>query len=113
MPWSWLIDYFGNIGDFLEASGGRLPYKVRDMCIMYHSVDKIAYQVTRVAPADTATVQYWDDLTFTQGFNLTEAKQRSVSEFPTPRLMFRKGLTPFQTNILTALGLAQSLRRIG
>jgi hypothetical protein len=35
LPWSWLLDYFVGISDFLEATGNRIPgYQVTELCIM-------------------------------------------------------------------------------
>jgi len=34
IPWSWLLDYFSNLGDFLAANEGRALVVPKDICIM-------------------------------------------------------------------------------
>lgn len=34
VPWSWLIDYFSNVGDFLNASRGTIGFTMSDICVM-------------------------------------------------------------------------------
>lgn len=45
MPWSWLIDYFSNVGNLIENSANRVPVIPTDICIMTHRVTK--YDWTR------------------------------------------------------------------
>jgi hypothetical protein len=35
IPWSWLLDYFSNLGEFLAAQEGRNLVVPRDICIMW------------------------------------------------------------------------------
>jgi hypothetical protein len=35
IPWSWLLDYFSNLGEFLAANEGGSQVVPRDMCIMW------------------------------------------------------------------------------
>jgi hypothetical protein len=70
IPWSWLIDYFTNIGDLLAASEGRELVVPRDICIMRETTtidagtrkklgtagDKISgggYNISRITKART------------------------------------------------------------
>lgn len=36
IPWSWFIDYFGNIGDFLQASDNSVAISAGPVCVMTH-----------------------------------------------------------------------------
>jgi len=36
IPWSWLIDYFWNIGDILETHGKEFPVHLKDVSIMVY-----------------------------------------------------------------------------
>lgn len=36
LPWTWLADYFLNIGDMLEAYRGNIPYKLSKLNVMCH-----------------------------------------------------------------------------
>jgi hypothetical protein len=37
IPWSFLVDYFADVGSFLEASEGMMGYSPTTMCIMMHT----------------------------------------------------------------------------
>lgn len=37
MPWSWLIDWFSNVGDILQNSRNSLPVETSGSCVMLHS----------------------------------------------------------------------------
>jgi hypothetical protein len=34
IPWSWLVDYFGNVGDYLQAHSNTVPATPTDICVM-------------------------------------------------------------------------------
>lgn len=34
LPWSWLIDYFGNVGDYLQAHSNSVPATPSGICVM-------------------------------------------------------------------------------
>lgn len=34
IPWTWIIDYFLSLGDFIEAQRGTIPFKFQNLCIM-------------------------------------------------------------------------------
>lgn len=44
IPWSWLIDWFGNIGDFLEASNNSIAFVSGDVNVMRHIQGKAEYR---------------------------------------------------------------------
>jgi hypothetical protein len=43
MPWSWLIDWFVNIGDFIEANKNTIPVSHSPVCIMEQKVTKVSW----------------------------------------------------------------------
>lgn len=46
MPWSWLADWFGNVGDFLEATNNSIPVKHGPVCIMSQTDTTYVYSPT-------------------------------------------------------------------
>jgi hypothetical protein len=38
MPWSWLLDWYGNIGEYLKATRNIIPAVITDICPMYHTL---------------------------------------------------------------------------
>jgi hypothetical protein len=99
VPWSWLIDYFINVGDTIEAQRGWLPFSVTRMCVMYHSIKQSNLSRLRVD----------DGLSFTDSGMITESKQRSVHANPTPALAYDPFLSGSQVGILTSLVMARVL----
>jgi hypothetical protein len=96
MPWTWLIDWFSNIGDFIKLSANTMGATSGRMCVMDH---------TRVQCHVDSGVQ---------GFNGTsgayyEYKQRTPTAFvyPEVRLPF---ITPGMTGILGSLGIQRAPR---
>lgn len=55
VPWSWLVDYFTNISDFLIANAGRGKVEPYDICIMRDIVCVDRYQVTSVTGGVTVS----------------------------------------------------------
>nr|UJQ85703.1 MAG: putative maturation protein [Leviviridae sp.] len=45
MPWSWMIDWFGNVGDYLHAHDNTVPAKSSSVNVMTHR--KTVYTYTR------------------------------------------------------------------
>lgn len=99
VPWSWLIDYFYNVGDVIEAQRGWLPFRVTRMCIMYYTVKRSLLKRLRVD----------DGLSFSDSGMVTESKQRSVHANPTPMLAYDPFLSVSQVGILSSLVVARAL----
>lgn len=68
LPWSWLVDYFVNIGDFLEATRNTIGAELDGGCCMTHTVTTVK-QVTTSCPP-------W--FTFRPGSLTVSWKERSV-----------------------------------
>jgi hypothetical protein len=104
LPWSWLLDYFGNIGDIMEARRGYSRWSFSDMFIMCTSsrVEKLS----RAAGADPG-------LTLDGGARSCVIKQRTyVGANPNLSLSFKPILTRQQMTVLGSLALAAPLRRV-
>jgi hypothetical protein len=57
MPWSWLIDWFGNVGDVLKANRNTIPVKHTGSCIMRMATTKeITLQISLAFPGDSLTL---------------------------------------------------------
>lgn len=104
LPWSWLIDYFVNIGDFMAANSGYIQSKVTRMCLMAHIVDQV-----ETLPGKTSAGHF----TGTLGVLQTDIKRRSVHPNPTPRISFDPFLTKSQEANLGALVVSKALQALG
>lgn len=102
IPWSWLIDYFANIGSYLEAIRGNFPMKARYLCVMNEKV--VEESVTGRAPEGIKV----DDGVY----NHIERLRRVYTD-PSPTIFFRGNLLQPQLNILSALTTARVLKRAG
>jgi hypothetical protein len=99
LPWSWLIDYFANIGDILEASRGGIRFKASNLNLMIES------EVENVLGG-------WDNqgtIKCSGGTLRTIHKSRSVHPIPLPRLAVRPFWTEHMKGILASLALVTAL----
>lgn len=103
IPWSWLIDYFVNIGDFLEANRGFIPWSATRMNIM------CTVQLER----NIRNVRTYDaQLSLDGGKYLRIDKNRVCYTNPTARYAFDPFLTGGQMANLGALITAKALRAL-
>jgi hypothetical protein len=100
IPWSWLIDYFSNIGDVMLAYRGGLRFSVTRMCVM--CTTKFQSNLTNVRPFSSVLVE--------GGNLLTIAKQRSVFTDPRPQLTWDPILSGSQILNIGALVTAGVLK---
>ena len=102
VPWSWLSDYFVNIGDFLEAQRGFIRWQVPKMCIMHRSeaVSKLENKSSDLG------------CTWVGGDHMTTVtKRRAAYVNPTPTFAFRPFLTNGMMANLGALITAKALQK--
>ncbi len=104
IPWSWLIDYTGNIGDFLAANRGFIPSRITNLNLM--CLDEIVDYLT-------ITETHWNVSISGSGNMLTVSKKRSVSSAPVPSLALRPWFSPHMAGILGSLTTSRALRAIG
>lgn len=99
MPWSWLINWFSNIGDIFAAGRNSLDTTCTEACLMTHTMNYLS----NVVVSDTAG---FTGISLNQGNSgvWQERKTRKVFVNPQPSLSFH---LPFldggQLSILAAL----------
>nr|URG16495.1 MAG: maturation protein [Leviviridae sp.] len=49
LPWSWFVDYFVNVGDYLEANGNSLGISPTQMCVMTETRTIVSHKVVERA----------------------------------------------------------------
>jgi hypothetical protein len=104
VPWSWLIDYFFNIGDLLESLRGWIPLSVPQMCIMARNESSSTLTNIRKHPG----------ISWSGGTTIRRtAKQRHVVYEPMPFLTADPFLSFGQMANLGALGVAAALKSKG
>jgi hypothetical protein len=70
IPWTWLVGWFTNVDDFLQAHDNRIPLKHSTPCVMTHRVTTDLY--TRIPGQNS-------DFTGGQGKTVLETKERTTS----------------------------------
>lgn len=101
MPWSWLIDYFSNVGDFIEAQQGYYKASITNMCTMaeYKNSGVVSnYWYTSPKSADLRITGNSDFLIQT----------RKVHPIPVASPSFEPFLSGKQKSILLALATSRS-----
>lgn len=96
MPWSWLIDYFGTMGDFLSATRNVVGLTPSSVCIMKHTVHRDRYE--------TRTDGY-QAISGGTGSKVRETKERNVVPFILPDFRYQPILHPGQLSNLGALAV--------
>jgi len=60
LPWSWLIDWFGGLGNWLGANDNSLPLDLVSICWMRTSTSLSTYELQTTLPAGLSLVgEYW------------------------------------------------------
>jgi len=103
IPWSWLIDYFSTVGDWLNAHRGLTSFNGTTLAVMA--------QVNYVDNAVNVTPGLLG-VTFTGGLLSTTFKLREIRHNPTPTIIFEPFLSKRQVGILAALITAGRSARV-
>jgi hypothetical protein len=98
IPWTFLVDYFLNVSDYLEAVEGNLKFELSHLNLMFNGKSKT------VATGDT-----WGWVS-SPGEILAESKLREIWPIGVPRLSFDPILSGAQMTNLLALLLARRSR---
>lgn len=78
LPWSWLIDWFTNIGDLLEAQRNHVPAALDTLCVMTHTQTVIFFPPLA-----------YDNISFSGGgLELEEKRRQRLSLAPAAHLPF-------------------------
>lgn len=103
IPWSWLIDYFTNIGDMLEASRALVGMDVTRVNVMCTSKIIVSYEPKNV----------FAGLHMQPGFVYKTRKARYPFKNATPVPSFAPFLTNHQYGILGSLATVKALKASG
>lgn len=102
MPWSWLIDYFSTIGDYLAASRNIVPCTVSTPLLMEHK--RTECKATRVRPGS------WTGAVSPDGSFTYETKTRRLHSVSNPINADLPVLSLRQMSILASLYVTRSRR---
>lgn len=103
IPWTWLIDYFVNVSDFLDANRGTLPFKIKSLCIMHK--ETLLQDYVYHSHSGYLTIQYH------YNGNVNVGKKRVVYPYPTAQLTFKPDPLVGKLGILGALATSRALKR--
>lgn len=106
LPWSFLIDYFIGVSNYLEASGGLAQFRPSQICIMQHSTVRLLEDTYNLRPG-------FAEGTFTPTKLFAERKKRYVVSDPSPRLAWSVNPISSKIGILSSLATALALRKEG
>lgn len=104
IPWSWLIDYLGNVGTVLELTRNTVPYQASHMFVMRHQRMDGKIIPTCLSSLNTAGLE------LSNGSRQFERKLRALIVNPTPMVAFRPLIGSAQQTNLAFLGLAMLAR---
>lgn len=100
LPWSWLADYFFNIGTYVRAYAGGMEYRLSNVALMAQ---------TRVTCTYNKNSLRWP--VHNSGSAERVVKARRSVQNPTPRIFFAPLLNGGELSNLSALAIARSKLR--
>ncbi len=115
LPWSWLIDYFANLGDILELAYGRgVGEYTLDYCYLMRKRYRNTYYVAGNFPLSSVLKNPYDSSSrvflskFTgQSLSIERETKERIAATPYGFGKSLSDLSPRQMAILTALGLSR------
>lgn len=99
VPWSWLIDYFSNLGDAISYGSNMVPYKVLSVCLMAQCKIRRTAVIANRSGA----------ISFTPGWVVENVKRRKVVTNPSGKFVVEPLLSSGQVANLVALASSKSL----
>lgn len=103
-PWSWLVDYFSNLGDLVDRTTQEYfdGTVAKYLYVMHHQLRKVTSR---------HYFNFWSGPVTTEWTRYIESKQRKPTDSPYGFGVFGKDLSAKQWSILGALGLSNGLKR--
>lgn len=98
-PFSWLVDYYTNIGTWLDSRRGFSRYRLDSLCCMAHTL----WTMSTRHRSKGSVLHYGGRVEY-------EYKQRKVGGLPSINLL-QSGLTDHQKNILLSIAAAIAFAR--
>jgi hypothetical protein len=99
MPWSWLFDWFGSVGDFLDAHRNGVPCEATEVCVMTN-VEIRGNNIEYLSnPWGAKVVPYWKPIHV--------RKNRDVASGLTAPSFHLPFLSGKQLSILSALAITR------
>jgi len=100
IPWTWIIDWFANIGEFAIANSNTVPAVTYQTCIMTHT-----RTLSRFHPTFRSNGIQGGD-----GLIIYETKERTHDAIPTPSTTLLPLLGVRRLSILSALSIQKLLK---
>lgn len=104
IPWSWMVDYFTNIGDIVESTNNSAHVQCTSCCVMSHRYRRIVSNDTNLTSSGSDPVKA---STYTR---ITETKQRMVGMPPALPDIGLPILSGAQLSILGSIAVTRARR---
>lgn len=98
-PWSWMVEWFTNMGDILHTNSNRIPAVSSDACIMRHTRSRFVWR-----RLDHLEVRGGE------GFTLRTTKHRSVDVPPAGPTFHLPMMDPWRLSIVGSLAATRHRR---
>lgn len=94
LPWSWMIDWFSNVGDYLQTTRNIVGADLASSCIMVHTRQSCTMEAVSEPGLTGGDHSY-----------VIETKHRSVNPMAIPEIDLGFGINPYRASILGALAV--------